>query len=146
MDNLVFHPDRPEVLAVLGWKLAALGDPIADLANSCMAYFLPPHFSALRGTESGKATSDTQRRELEPRNRFNSCPESSADGWAPCSWEELCIFYRVPCSPISPFPKEPCRMETSFCMCSCHCSVVTPSPVCFMSVTHLSRLVPSPCS
>ncbi|KAM8993196.1 acyl-CoA dehydrogenase family member 10 isoform 2-T2 [Ara ararauna] len=49
MDNLVFHPDRPEVLAVLGWNLAALGDPISDLANSCMAYFLPPHFSALRG-------------------------------------------------------------------------------------------------
>ncbi|XP_061230725.1 acyl-CoA dehydrogenase family member 10 isoform X2 [Neopsephotus bourkii] len=49
MDKLVFHPDRPEVLAVLGWKRAALGDPISDLANSCMAYFLPPHFSALRG-------------------------------------------------------------------------------------------------
>ncbi|XP_054248907.1 acyl-CoA dehydrogenase family member 10 [Indicator indicator] len=49
MDNLVFHPDRPEVLAVLGWKLSTLGDPISDLANNCMAYFLPPHFSALRG-------------------------------------------------------------------------------------------------
>ncbi|KAM7090176.1 acyl-CoA dehydrogenase family member 10 isoform 3-T3 [Ciconia maguari] len=49
MGNLVFHPDRPEVLAVLGWKLSTLGDPISDLANNCMAYFLPPHFNALRG-------------------------------------------------------------------------------------------------
>ncbi|NXJ60437.1 ACD10 dehydrogenase, partial [Rostratula benghalensis] len=49
MDNLVFHPDRPEVLAVLGWKLSTLGDPISDLANNCMAYFLPPQFNALRG-------------------------------------------------------------------------------------------------
>ncbi|OPJ74993.1 acyl-CoA dehydrogenase family member 10 isoform A [Patagioenas fasciata monilis] len=49
MDNLVFHPDRPEVLAVLGWKLSTLGDPISDLANNCMAFFLPPHFNALRG-------------------------------------------------------------------------------------------------
>ncbi|NXC14264.1 ACD10 dehydrogenase, partial [Corythaeola cristata] len=49
MDNLVFHPDRPEVVAVLGWKLSTLGDPISDLANNCMAYFLPPHFNALRG-------------------------------------------------------------------------------------------------
>ncbi|NWU58157.1 ACD10 dehydrogenase, partial [Dromas ardeola] len=49
MDNLVFHPDRPEVLAVLGWKLSTLGDPVSDLANNCMAYFLPPHFNALRG-------------------------------------------------------------------------------------------------
>ncbi|NWI84904.1 ACD10 dehydrogenase, partial [Pitta sordida] len=49
MDHLVFHPDRPEVLAVLGWRFAALGDPFCDLANSCMTFFLPPHFSARRG-------------------------------------------------------------------------------------------------
>ncbi|XP_009073760.1 PREDICTED: acyl-CoA dehydrogenase family member 10-like, partial [Acanthisitta chloris] len=49
MDHLVFHPDRPQVLAVLGWKFATLGDPMSDLANNCMAYFLPPHFNALRG-------------------------------------------------------------------------------------------------
>ncbi|NXC42378.1 ACD10 dehydrogenase, partial [Penelope pileata] len=49
LDNLVFHPERPEVLAVLGWKLSALGDPISDLANNCMAYFLPPRFGSLRG-------------------------------------------------------------------------------------------------
>ena len=69
MDNLVFHPDRPEVLAVLGWKLSTLGDPISDLANNCMAYFLPPHFNALRGTERGKVMSDTRREEPEFRNR-----------------------------------------------------------------------------
>lgn len=70
MDNLVFHPDRPEVLAVLGWKLSTLGDPISDLANNCMAYFLPPHFNALRGTERGKVTFDTRREEPEFRNRL----------------------------------------------------------------------------
>lgn len=70
MDNLVFHPDRPKVLAVLGWKLSTLGDPISDLANNCMAYFLPPHFNALRGTERGKVTFDTRREEPEFRNRL----------------------------------------------------------------------------
>ncbi|NWV90530.1 ACD10 dehydrogenase, partial [Machaerirhynchus nigripectus] len=49
MDHLVFHPDRPEVLAVLGWKFATLGDPMCDLANNCMSFFLPAHFSARRG-------------------------------------------------------------------------------------------------
>ncbi|NWV24522.1 ACD10 dehydrogenase, partial [Origma solitaria] len=49
MDHLVFHPDRPEILAVLGWKFATLGDPMSDLANNCMSFFLPAHFSARRG-------------------------------------------------------------------------------------------------
>uniref|UniRef100_A0A8C5UL88 Aminoglycoside phosphotransferase domain-containing protein n=1 Tax=Malurus cyaneus samueli TaxID=2593467 RepID=A0A8C5UL88_9PASS len=49
MKHLVFHPDRPEVLAVLGWKFATLGDPMCDLANNCMSFFLPAHFSARRG-------------------------------------------------------------------------------------------------
>uniref|UniRef100_A0A8C9N044 Aminoglycoside phosphotransferase domain-containing protein n=1 Tax=Serinus canaria TaxID=9135 RepID=A0A8C9N044_SERCA len=49
MDHLVFHPDRPEVLAVLGWKFATLGDPLCDLANNCMSFFLPAHFGARRG-------------------------------------------------------------------------------------------------
>ncbi|NXD12628.1 ACD10 dehydrogenase, partial [Nothocercus nigrocapillus] len=49
LDNLIFHPERPEVLAVLGWKFSTLGDPISDVANNCMAYFLPPHFGTLRG-------------------------------------------------------------------------------------------------
>nr|XP_009675604.1 PREDICTED: acyl-CoA dehydrogenase family member 10 isoform X2 [Struthio camelus australis] len=49
LDNLVFHPERPEVLAVLGWKFSTLGDPISDVANNCMAFLLPPHFDTVRG-------------------------------------------------------------------------------------------------
>lgn len=76
MDNLVFHPDRPEVLAVLGWKLSTLGDPISDLANNCMAYFLPPHFNALRGTERGKAKLG-HGEGSRVQKQISSCPESS---------------------------------------------------------------------
>lgn len=41
-DNVIFHPDKPEVLAVLDWELSTLGHPLADFTYHLMMYHFPP--------------------------------------------------------------------------------------------------------
>lgn len=41
IDNIVYHPTQPKILAILDWEISTLGHPLSDFCYHCMSWRMP---------------------------------------------------------------------------------------------------------
>ncbi len=91
IDNMIFAPDAPKVIAVLDWELGTLGDPLADFTYVAMAWVTD------NGGRSGVQDIDRKALGIPELDEMVAryCAATGRDGVPDLNWYFAYNFFRL---------------------------------------------------
>ena len=89
IDNMVFHPTEPRMLAILDWELSTLGHPLGDFAYHCMQWRFGPATGRGSATWTSPIPASLRRRSTSLRTSAAPAARTSSRDW------DFCLAYNM---------------------------------------------------
>jgi aminoglycoside phosphotransferase (APT) family kinase protein len=91
LDNVIFDPSAPAIVATLDWELSTLGHPLVDFAYFCMRYHLPAAgFHGLADCDTAALSIPGEAECIAEYCRLRRLPPVSARDWS--YYLAFCMF------------------------------------------------------